>query len=96
MWSWADPNFSVTKVPLPLVGSSVGLIIQGIALICLLILRIILMVRTKGRCLFAPFYNEGRGTSTRDFTSYPKLSKRFAALGSNSFGGGLHGLMYVI
>jgi hypothetical protein len=54
------------------------------------------MVRTKGRCLFAPFYNEGRGTSTRDFTSYPKLSKRFAALGSNSFGGGLHGLMYVI
>jgi hypothetical protein len=79
-----------------IVFSTAGLMIQGVSLACLSIFRIIIMVRTKGRCLFAPFYEDERGIYIGDGELYPKSFKSFITVGSNVLGGGLHVLMYAI
>jgi hypothetical protein len=79
-----------------IVVSAAGLMIQGVFLTCLSILRIIIMVRTNGRCLFAPFYEDERGIYTGDGQSHSKSFKSFIKVGSNVLGGGLRGLMYAI
>jgi hypothetical protein len=86
----------MTWVPATVVISAMGLMIQGVFLACLSVLRIIIMIRTKGRCLFAPFYEDERGIYTEDGELHRHSRKSFITVGSNVLGGGLHGLMCAI
>lgn len=67
-------------------------ITQGFALVGLVVLRVIIIRRTKSRFLFAPFCDRDggyKGEQDRDYLDSSKLSK------SLTFGRGLHGLTYV-
>lgn len=67
--------------------------IQGIALVSLVVLRVILIRRTRGRLLFAPFYDYDGGYEENE--KHHDSLQFLKSFKSGWLGGGLHGLMYV-